>query len=285
MNGKQLNVIKKAIQEKKTRVDFNQTWQTLHLDHNIGTRQGRQLILTHADREFLTAIYHRSIKVEPSLNIDLRQDRMELVDYLKDEKLGGFNVFADQLVFASVGVELPLKTGCVNIAFKGLMTISTLEHLDVSSIQRLIIIENGVMMTRLFDWYQHLDTEWQSSLFVYRGHGSNVKAVIELLEQLPSSTSVAFYGDMDPYGINIASYFYKIRALVLIVPEVWQEIKVGHIDNNLNKFLKQIVHSRDIATDQNEPMIFRELFYHIKTNQIAIMQENVNRIGRLVALR
>ena len=284
MDGKQLNVIKKAIQEKKTVVDFNQTWGTLHKDYNVGKKQGRQLVLKPADLEFLTAIYHRYVKVAPTVNIDLQLDRMTLVDYFKDEKMGGFNVFADQLVFASVRTELPLKTGCVNIAFKGLLITTTLGHLDISTIQSLVIIENGAMMTRLFDWYQHLEVEWQNSLFIYRGHGSNIKAVLELLERLPKQASVAFYGDFDPYGINIASHFYKVHPLAMIVPEVWCEITVGHIDNNLEKFLKQIVHSRDISIDQDEPTVFRQVYQHIKNNQLAIMQENVNRLGRLVAL-
>ncbi|MGK5737100.1 MULTISPECIES: DUF7281 domain-containing protein [Acinetobacter] len=284
MDGKQLNVIKKAIQEKKTVVDFNQTWQTLYKDHNVGKRQGRQLVLKPTDLELLTAIYHRYVKVAPIVNIDLQQNRMTLVDYFKDEKIGGFNVFADQLVFASARVELPLKTGYVNIAFKGLLTTTTLENVEISAIQRLVIIENGAMMTRLFDWYQNLEVEWQNSLFVYRGHGANVKVVIQLLEQLPRDTSVAFYGDFDPYGINIASHFYKFHSLALIMPEVWQQITVNHVDNNLEKFLKQIVHSRDIAIDQDVPTIFRQVYQHIKHNQLAIMQENVNRIGRLVAL-
>lgn len=140
------------------------------------------------------------------------------------------------------------------------------------------------MMNRVFDWYMQLPLEWQSSLFVYRGHGANIKTVVKLLEQVSDNCLLAFYGDLDPYGINIASHFYKIRPLALIVPSIWQEITVTHIDNNVNKFLKQIVQTRDIAFDQAEPLILRELFHRVNTDQIAIMQENVNRIGPLMVL-
>ncbi len=67
------------------------------------------------------------------------------------------------------------------------------------------------MMNRVFDWYMQLPLEWQSSLFVYRGHGANIKTVVKLLEQVSDNCLLAFYGDLDPYGINIASHFYKIR--------------------------------------------------------------------------
>ncbi|ANF81239.1 hypothetical protein A3K93_02855 [Acinetobacter sp. NCu2D-2] len=284
MNGKQLNVIKHAIQSKKKVVELNQTWLMLNQDFQVGVKQGRELLLSHRDYEMLTAIYQRHIKVAPSVNITLQQDRMTLVDYLKDEKVGGFNVFADQLVFASVSTDLPLKTGKATIAFAGMLATTQIENLDIPAIQRIIIIENGAMMSRVFDWYMQLPIEWQSSLFVYRGHGSNIKTVVKLLKQVSMSCLVAFYGDFDPYGINIASHFYKIRPLALIVPYIWKEIIATHIDNNIHKYMKQIVQSRDLAVDQEEPIVLRELFHHIKTNQIAIMQENVNRIGRLMVL-
>ncbi len=84
---------------------------------------------------------------------------------------------------------------------------------------------------------------------------------------------LAFYGDLDRMGLILPLIFIKIRPLALIVPSIWQEITVTHIDNNVNKFLKQIVQTRDIAFDQAEPLILRGLFHHVKTNQIAIMQE------------
>lgn len=281
MDGKQLKVIQTTIQAKKTVVTLNQTWEVLHLDYQVGRKQGRQLHLSSNDLALLTAIYTRHSKVAPAVNVELNQDRMTLVDYYKDEKIGGFNVFADQLVFGSIFATLPLKTGAVNIGFKGLLATTTLDKVVVSEIKRLIIVENGAMMNRLFDWHHNLTFDWQQSLFLYRGHGQNINTVLNLLRQVCDTTSIAFYGDLDPYGVHIATYLNKIKPIGFVVPRIWRELRSNHVDNNMSKHLKQIAQCHDISLDIDVPLVFRKIFKHLQLNQIALMQENVNRLGQL----
>ncbi|MCF9047272.1 DUF7281 domain-containing protein [Acinetobacter nectaris] len=281
MDGKQLRVIQNAIQTRKTVVDLNQTWKVLHVDYQVGKKHGRQLHLSSSDLAMLEAIYTRHSKVSPAVNIDLKQNRVALIDYYKDEKIGGFNVFADQLVFASISAELPLKTGAVNIGFQGLLATTTLDQVDISAIKRLMIVENGAMINRLFDWQDNLSCDWKNSLFLYRGHGHNINIVLNLLENLPETSSIAFYGDLDPYGIHIATHLNRIKPLGIVVPKIWRELKSNHVDNNMSKHLKQIVHCADLSLDASVPFAFREIFKYLQLNQIAIMQENVNRLGQL----
>ena len=279
---RELSVIQTALQLKKRSMALNKTWQKVHQDYQIGTVHGKELHLTSKELEYLECcIYAKQVKVAPEQDLNLESDRMDLLNFLKDEKSGGYSVFGDQLVFASVHAKLPLKQGDVSIGYKGLVPTVHADELIFNKIEKLIIVENGTMLTRLFDWYEQLPEELQDSLFLYRGQGQNARQVFELLAKLPDHTKIAFYGDFDPFGLNIAAHFLKRRRMSVLIPECWQEINRNHVDNNTGKFFEQIHSSHDLYADTAQPVAIRNLYKHVQINQIALMQENVNRLGRL----
>ena len=53
----------------------------------------------------------------------------------------------------------------------------------------------------------------------------------------------------------------------------------------LRNFFEQIHKSHDLYTDTVQPLAIRNLYRHIHINQIALMQENVNRLGPLIELK
>ena len=283
---RELSVIQAALQLKKRSMAFNKTWQKVHQDYQIGTVHGKELHLTSKELEYLECcIYAKQVKVAPEQSLNLESDRMDLLKFLKDEKSGGYSVFGDQLVFASVHAKLPLKQGDVTIGYKGLVSTVHADELIFNKIEKLIIVENGTMLTRLFDWYGQLPEEWQDSLFLYRGQGQNARQVFELLAKLPDHTEISFYGDFDPFGLNIAAHFLKRRTMSILIPECWREITRNHLDNNTSKFFEQIHNSHDLYTDTAQPVVIRKLYMHVHINQIALMQENVNRLGPLSELK
>jgi len=71
----------------------------------------------------------------------------------------------------------------------------------------------------------------------------------------------------------------------ILIPECWNEINRNHVDNNTTKFFEQIHKSHDLYTDTVQPLAIRNLYRHIHINQIALMQENVNRLGPLIELK
>lgn len=282
---RELSVIQTALQLKKRSMAFNKTWQKVHQDYQIGTVHGKELHLTSKELEYLECcIYAKQVKVAPEQSLNLESDRMDLLNFLKDEKSGGYSVFGDQLVFASVHAKLPLKQGDVVIGYKGLVPTVHAHELCWNKIKKLIIVENGTMLTRLFDWYEQLPEEWRDGLFLYRGQGQNARQVFELLAKFPKHTKIAFYGDFDPFGLNIAAHFFKSRKMAILIPECWKEINRNHVDNNTAKFFEQIHHSHDLYTDTAQSLAMRDLYRHIYINQIALMQENVNRLGPLIEL-
>ena len=283
---RELSVIQTALQLKKRSMAFNKTWQKVHQDYQIGTVHGKELHLTSKELEYLErCIYAKQVKVAPEQSLNLESDRMDLLNFLKDEKSGGYSVFGDQLVFASVHAKLPLKQEEVTIGYKGLVPTIYANELCCKKIEKLIIVENGTMLTRLFDWYEQLPEEWRDSLFLYRGQGQNARQVFELLAKLPDHTKIAFYGDLDPFGVKIAAHFFKRREMSILIPSCWKELSRNHVDNNTTKFFEQINSGHDLSVDTTQSLAFRNLYKHLQINQIALMQENVNRLGPLIELK
>ena len=56
------------------------------------------------------------------------------------------------------------------------------------------------------------------------------------------------------------------------------------MDNNTAKFFEQINSIHDLSIDTMQSLALRNLYKHLQINQIALMQENVNRLGPLIEL-
>lgn len=284
LNYRELKVIQRVLQLKRLINPLNKTWTRLHAEHQIGIINGNEILFTESELEFIAIIYKKFVKLEPEEDFNLDEDRFDTANKVKNEKASEVGVFSDLLVFAAVTAHLPLKESDVPIGYKGF--VATVDHdvIDTSKISKLIILENGTMLTRLHDWIQQLPIEWQDGLFLYRGHGNNNRHVCSLLISLPKNTKVAYYGDLDPIGLNIAASYLKMRELSILVPECWCKLTRNHIDNRESVFFKQALRSRDLNVDESLPFSLRRIYEHVYLNQLAVMQENVNRLGRLIAI-
>ena len=284
LGQRELSIIQTVLQLKTRVVKLNKTWTMLNKDMQIGSIIKRELHLSESDLDVLRVLYGKHVKTEPEVTYDSNADRISLADHRIDEKSGNASVFGEQLWFAAINAQLPLKSGEMHIAHPGVTTAVSLEHLAVEKIRKLIIIENGTMLVRISDWYQQVPLEWQDSLFLYRGHGKNCRSVNQLLEVLPEECPVAVYTDFDLYGLNIANNFNLIRPVSVMVPQCWQSIKEQHPDNNFYKYVDQSEYISDLSETEgmSEPM--KAILKHVNFNKVAVMQENVNRLGPLVCL-
>ena len=85
---RELSVIQTALQLKKRSMAFNKTWQKVHQDYQIGTVHGKELHLTSKELEYLErCIYAKQVKVAPEQSLNLESDRMDLLNFLKDENI------------------------------------------------------------------------------------------------------------------------------------------------------------------------------------------------------
>lgn len=284
LNNRELKVIQATLQLKKNVNTLNKTWEKLHKEHQLGIINKNEIRFTNNELDFIKTIYKKFVKVEPEVSYSLDKDRLDTANVVKNEKASEVGVFADQLVFAAVKAYLPLNQDDVFIGYRGF--VATINHAEIqaSKIKKLVVLENGTMLTRLHDWIDQLPFEWVDSLFLYRGHGNNNRHVMNLLANLPESAAVAYYGDLDPIGLNIAAGFYKLRSLSVLVPECWSMLTRNHIDNRDSVFFYQVQKSQDLELDDDLPSKLKEIYRHVYQNQLAVMQENVNRLGKLIAI-
>lgn len=284
LNNRELKVIQATLQLKKKVNPLNKTWEKLHKEHQLGIINKNEIRFTNNELDFIKTIYKKFVKVEPEVSYSLDKDRLDTANVVKNEKASEGGVFSEQLVFASMKAYLPLNQDDVFIGYRGF--VATVNHAEIqaSKIKKLIILENGTMLTRLHDWIEQLPSQWLDSLFLYRGHGNNNRYVINLLAELPEGAEVAYYGDLDPIGLNIAAGFYKLRSLSVLVPECWSLLTRNHIDNRDSVFLYQVQKSQDLYLDDDLPSTLKNIYKYVCQNQIAIMQENVNRLGKMIAI-
>ncbi|MFD1243825.1 DUF7281 domain-containing protein [Paralysiella testudinis] len=283
MNKNTLMQIQKALRERPTHVKANKIWQQLHHEENIGTPGSGGLILSESDLSHLETIYARHSKQSAEHRLPKHSDRMDTAAVYRNEKYSARNVFADMLVFAAPHATLPLKQGHVPGGIKGLVPTVMLPELAIADIHKLIVVENGNMLTRWHDWHLLLPENWQDALLLYRGHGQNSKQVRQLINLLPENSKLAIYPDFDPAGLGIAADFAQLRHFSVAIPQNWPQLRRNHPDNQEAQFIRQTQSTIDAAlTKKLQPFPPLTLMLaHLKQQHLALMQENCLRLGGL----
>ena len=275
MNQIQLNVIRDVLREKPTQVRLNKTWQLLHEEHGIGKRIINALCLKERDYLILENLYQQYRKDNVLDVLPTAQNRLETVKVHRNEKNTSKQVFADQLVFASVHHDLPLKSVCMPIGYPMFVPTIDIGELDITGIKRLVVLENATMLITLHEWYQCLPKTWQSSLFVYRGQGQNQSTVKNLLAQLGRDVPVAIYADFDPSGLSIVMNYLNIRPVSALVPKGWETLQNNHPCNRKDKYLDQFNKLTNLKNRFTKNSYPHKIFTIMQTGKIALMQENV----------
>jgi hypothetical protein len=105
MNKHTLKVIERAIRSDQQLFPFNQSWEYLHQQYNIGRMQGNKLKVTPQDKDELLAL----VKLETG--VDLGQtsvtdfaamNREEALSVALDEKMAGQSVKKDRLAIKTL---------------------------------------------------------------------------------------------------------------------------------------------------------------------------------------
>lgn len=284
MNQIQLNVIRDALRGKPVQVHFNKTWETLHNEYAIGTRMVDSLRLKDQDYLVLKKLYELHRKDNVLNELPVGQNRLDAVNVHRNEKSTSKDVFADQLVFASIHHYLPLKSISMQIGYPSLVPTIDFRELDIAGIARLVVLENGSMLMTLHKWYHCLPKEWQSSLFIYRGQGQNQSEVKRLLAQLEPNVPVAIYADFDPCGLSMVMDYFTIRPVSIIVPKGWQHLLRNHSCNQAEKCVDQIEEQPSLASKLAKSTDLYSMFMVMQAERLAVMQENVLLLNELESI-
>lgn len=284
MNQLQLKVIRDTLREKSTQVRLNKTWQLLHDEHGIGKHVMNGLSLNERDYQALEKLYKQYRKDNVLDELPTGQNRLETVKVHLNEKNTSKQVFADQLVFASVYHDLPLKSVSMSIGYPTFLPTIDIGELDITGINRLVVLENAAMLITLHEWYQCLPKLWQASLFVYRGQGQNQSTVKALLGQLGRNIPVAIYADFDPSGLSIVLNYLNIRPVSALIPKGWESLQNNHPCNQTHKYLDQMNKLTNLKERFTENSYAHKIFTVMQTKKIALMQENVLLLNELESI-
>lgn len=284
LNQTQLKVIRDALREKPSQVRLNKTWEVLHNDYGIGNRIVNGLCFKNQDYHLLQKLYEQHRKDNVLDELPTGQNRLDAVNVHRNEKNTYKQVFADQLVFASVHHNLPLKSVSMRIGYPSFVPTIDIRELDIAGIRRLVILENATMLMTLHKWYHCLPHTWQSSLFIYRGHGQNQSTVRRLLAQLGLDVPVAIYTDFDPSGLSIVMDYFTIRPVSIIVPKGWEYLLNNHPCNQTDKYFNQFTELSGLTNKLARSSHLCSMFMVMQAEKIALMQENVLLLNELESI-
>lgn len=282
MNKSTLNIIERALQLKSHQVRHNKTWQSLYDEYQIGTKVADGFLLSDKDFEYLQNLYQKYAKTN-SDDIKNTDNRLTTATHFVNEKWAKNGVFDEYLLFACLKSPLPTKTG-ERMGGNGCLLLVNYDEIVVSAIEKLIIIENGTLMTHCERWHYLLPEEWQSAIILYRGHRANTKYVKALIERLDDKAMIAIYADLDLSGLDIVADYAKIKPnhqqMHIILPKHWQTFDNVHRDNQPLLFAKQNIYQRHYSS-----MILTNIYEHLMNNKLAITQENVLNLGELAVYK
>lgn len=200
------NAVHRLLRERLERVEFNRTWQQLHVHFELGRPSGKWLHFDAETRRLLQRLARDEWGFDPLEGVP-DGSRREVAARAVDEKIARRRPDDD---FVLVKGTLPAPLPALG---PGLSLRVALPQLDAAAIARLVLIEN---LDSFDDWEDYpAAAELAGSLIVYRGHRGLARGARQLLERLPAATPVVVFPDYDPAGLAIATSLARADALLL----------------------------------------------------------------------
>ncbi|WP_201596150.1 DUF7281 domain-containing protein [Psychrobacter fulvigenes] len=226
--------------------------------------------------------------------LNATSNRLEVATYRADEKWSQAKVFAQQILIVGMDCPIPLSKPSSNDTPPnpaqqavdqyerydipatpiGVLPSVLPEFLDISRFNKLIIIENGQLMTHWWQWRGSLPAKWQSSLLIYRGHGDNLSWLLSILPKLPTACEVLLSFDLDLSGLRMTSLYAKLCSgnVSTLLPElIFASQPIIPLYNQSHKITEQIDGAP--ASSLLDPLqpVYKTLVDH----NIALMQEHL----------
>ncbi|MCU7960330.1 MAG: hypothetical protein KZQ58_10110 [gamma proteobacterium symbiont of Bathyaustriella thionipta] len=257
--------IQTALRKQAENVTANKTWLQLHAELAIGSRDGKSIRLCRNDRDQLRYFVMDTLGIDP-LHQSIQGDRLDVAALTAHEKLSCEGVFANEIKIFRKQQPIELTHGQAQTP-PGSYLSSAADNIDWSTIDTLVVVENGVPFRQ---WSKvRIDAPClEESLTLYRGHDQSARAVMDLLEQKKNSIKTYAAVDFDPAGFRIA---LSLNVDGILIPEDHEKLL---LEKHLNKpatFHKQ----NDKKCDALIPPGWRKLWEWLHARQIAITQESL----------
>jgi hypothetical protein len=309
MNKQLLKVIERAIRSDQQLFPFNQSWESLHQQYNIGRTQGNKLKVTQQDKDELLAL----VKLETG--VDLGQisvtdfaamNREGALYFALDEKIAGQTVKKDRLAIKTiVGHALKINGESFSLPNSGYLDM-TLADITSTAHHCILLIENYRCFDTLQNMWLNLPDKYADPLVLFRGDNYySENTVRRFLAQLilNTGTDCAFHhphlsgegrgegiqksanrdrpqynlpvlvmADLDPQGLIIAQSFPNVIGLVAPCLADLEAFFQDKQKANSKLYEKQLAGCRNTLSASPHALI-RHLWEMMKTHQAGIVQE------------
>lgn len=266
-----------------SKVKITKAWKALVDEYDIGIKMGNYLELSTSDFDRLQTILNHFMQCDHAAFLDTSKTRAQIAALTPEEKTSSARAFSLVRLAPSDGYitlsELVTRQHQSVQVLAGTLLSVTLEqlNLETDNFKSIIIIENGATIEQWWDIVPLLPVELQTNaLFIYRGHGNEQKRILKRLAQIQSpSTTLYFFGDYDPSGIEIGMTTMYRRlpntAFAIIAPAeragVTARMSKPDTFNKQKGALTRLERRTDLA-----PAI-KELVTHMRDNKLAVTQE------------
>lgn len=211
LTPRQLKLVEQVLRDRfssNTR-KVNKTLLLL-VDNGIGHSNGKTITYFDSDYEALHQLIQSNQRadnfVTPS-ELARAEDRLETAQYSRNEKYNRTHVFGKRIQAVALNTTLTLNHNGVTEVMpatpRGVLPTIEAGCIDATEIKRLIIIENGQLMTHWHHWYHLLPKSWQQSVLIFRGFDDNVAMVYEIVGSLPATAQLGLFFDLDLSGLRL----------------------------------------------------------------------------------
>ncbi|MGO2997458.1 MAG: DUF7281 domain-containing protein [Moraxellaceae bacterium] len=287
-------VVEKLLVERPKRRKANKTLFRL-AEQGFGALTANNII-TYSQTDFAyiaTIIDKQNISDD---KIQLTQltptsNRLEVAQYRTDEKWSQAKVFAQQVLIVGMDCSVPLLKPISNESVShtaqnnlghydmpstsiGVLPSVLPEFLDITRFKKVIIIENGQLMTHWWQWQDRLPANWKSALLVYRGHGNNLAWLSNILPKLPTACEVLLSFDVDLSGLRMINHYAKQctgKVSVLLPKIVLTSSPIIPPYNQPHKVTEQI--NATTTSSLLEPL--QSIYQVLIDHNLALMQEHL----------
>lgn len=205
-----------------------------------------------------------------TLNLDI-DSRFNASKEFVNEKWAKGGVFEAMLCMASTR-KIPVIGDDVYTS-PGTVFSMRYEKLDISKISKLLLIENGELITNWDRVISHLPIDYRDATLLFKGYGENQKYLEMMLKSIDSDVNVAVFFDYDAAGIDMALKLSEYRPIDLVIPlELTQEVLDKSKLDEFDEQFPQLIRRLDCP---NTPLEIKAILNSLKDMKIAITQEHL----------
>lgn len=231
---------------------------------------GKAFVLTPESKAKLRAdIEQNYARLNIRQGLPTGLDRLELMDYINDDKLADIKP-SDKFLLAGAFSGRLVAFGHEILLPQGASLRLGIEGIDIASLKTVVVIENQ----DVFDsWHlANVPSALKDTLVLYRGHERKITTGLKaLLAKLPNEVEVLMFPDLDPKGLENCFTTPNVRGI--LAPSV------ADIQRHLSEYSQatKFVLQQDAVTylQKQEYGAWQPLISHILDNKLAIMQQAI----------